>query len=192
MLCFFFLKLEFVISLMFLGQQLNVMQISSWNTFPSSCTVELAGPTVCSEDDTGVTAGAAGLLLSIPLVTGVFLGNSKELWEMLELFSRGYNIVCCKFRGVNKIRFPIAVSQAKLWKEGGGDKVSFLQHLGLWRNVKLHSFLPSHSWKLTQEIDRTGRQFSDRNPRTFNPRSWDGDKKLGTHQRVTQEFCWLS
>lgn len=39
----------------------------------------------------------------------------------------------------------ISFSQEKLRKRGGGEKVSFLQQLGLERNVKLHSFLPSRS-----------------------------------------------
>jgi len=92
--------------------------------------VKLAGPTVCSAADTGSCGGGGcppaplrgwcplGELQAAPSDAGVTL-------------QRGCSVGCCKFRGVNKIRFPIALSEEKLCKEGGGEKVSFLQQLGL-------------------------------------------------------------
>lgn len=163
------------------------MQISSWNTSPSSWRVKLTGPTVCSAADTGSFV-AGGDCPWAALSSWCHSGEQQQaaLSDTRVILERGGNEGCCKSREVNKIRFPIALAQEELWEEGGGDEVSFLQQLGLRRNVKLHSFLPSCSWKLTQEIDRSGRQFSDRNPRFFIPKSWDGDKKLGTQQSYPQ------
>lgn len=166
------------------------MQISSWNTSPSSWRVKLAGPTVCSAADTGSFV-AGGDCPWAALHSWCHSGEQQAaLSDTRAILKRGGNVGCSKFRGVNKIRFLIPPTQEELWEEGGGDKVSFLQKLGLRRNVKLHSFLPSCSWKLTQEIG-VGDSFLTGIPDSSSPeaemvtRSW-------VLSRVTRKFCWLS
>lgn len=128
------------------------MQISSWNTSPSSWRVKLAGPTVCSAADTGSFVAGEDCPWAALHNWSPSGDQPAALSDARAILKRGGNAGCCKFRGMNKIRFLISLALEKLWEEGGGDEVSFLQKLGWQRNVKLHSFLPYCSWKLTQEI----------------------------------------
>lgn len=164
------------------------MQISSWNTSPSSWRVKLAGPTVCSAANTASFV-AGGDCPWADLHSWYPSGEQQAVTP--ELSSREVPCRMLQVQGSEKSQVFYTSDSGGALRGGRRWWNELSPETWIAEECETSQFSPILLLKVNTR-DGSGRQFSDRNPRFFIPRSWDGDKKLGTQQRVTRKFCWLS